>query len=119
MGLGFKGFTIIELIVALAIFAITIVGFVGNLLSTVRNTRLSEEISDATAFAQDKLDDLAAPPWLTASGGPETSTNNAILSRSWTVTANSPASGARTVSVTVSWRDAGNRSITLQSILAP
>jgi type II secretory pathway pseudopilin PulG len=104
----------IELVVALAIFGITIVGFVGNLLSNVRNTRLSEEISDATAFAQDELD---AEP--TTSGGPATSANNPILSRTWTVTPNTPVNGARTVSVTVSWRDAGNRSITLQSILTP
>ena len=104
----------IELVVALAIFALTIVGFMGNLLGSVRNNRLSEEVSDATAFAQDKLDALP-----TASGGPETSVNSPILSRSWTVTNNTPASGARTVSVTVSWRDGANRSITLQSILTP
>ena len=103
----------IELVVALAIFGITIVGFVGNLLSSMRNTRLSEEISDATGLAQDELD---AEP---GTSGVDPNPLLGIFNRTWTVTPNTPVNGARTVSVTVSWRDAGNRSITLQSILTP
>jgi prepilin-type N-terminal cleavage/methylation domain-containing protein len=104
-----EGFTLIELLVAMAIFAIAVAGFTSVLLADMSNDRLSREISDAAALAQDEME---LEP--TASG----SDTRGIFTRTWTVTNDSPTAGARAVVISVSWRDLSTRSVTLRSVFA-
>ena len=112
------GFSLIEILVAMAIFSIGILGFAMSTISVTQGNQKSYNIAIANALAQDKLEELKALPATLASGGPVTDTiSGQSFSRSWTVTANSPISGMHKIDVTVTWTDYQSHSITLSSAI--
>jgi prepilin-type N-terminal cleavage/methylation domain-containing protein len=125
---GAPGFTMIEVLVALALFGIVGGGLVANSVAAVRHNRVSHGLSAATALAQDQLEQLRAldpttnPAALAA--GTHADPDNPItalggpwgtFTRQWTVTRDSPVAGASTVSVTVSWTDGVTRTVRLRA----
>jgi type IV pilus assembly protein PilV len=112
------GFTLIEILVSMAIFSIGVLGFAMSTISVTQGNQRSYNIAMANALAQDKLEELKALPATLASGGPVTNTiSGQSFSRSWTVTANSPISGMHKIDVTVTWTDYQSHSITLSSAI--
>jgi type IV pilus modification protein PilV len=110
------GFTLIEVLVAMGIFTVAVLGVAISATSVIKANQGSYSTTIAINLAQDKLEELKALPASLASGGPVTDTiNGETFSRSWTVTANSPISGMQRIDVTVTWTDYGSRSITLSS----
>jgi prepilin-type N-terminal cleavage/methylation domain-containing protein len=113
-----KGFTLIEILVAMSIFSIAVLGFAMGTIAIVQGNQKSYNVAIANALAQDKLEELKARPASFASGGPVTDTiSGQTFSRSWTVTANSPISGMHKIDVTVTWTDYKSNSITLSSAI--
>ena len=111
-----SGFTLIEILVAMAIFSIGVLGFAISTISVTQGNQKSYNIALANAFAQDKLEELKALPASLASGS-DTISSGLSFSRSWTVTANSPISGMHKIDVTVTWTDYQSHSITLSSAI--
>jgi type IV pilus modification protein PilV len=110
------GFTLIEVLVAMGIFTVAVLGVAISATSVIKANQSSYSATIAINLAQDKLEELKALPASLASGGPVTDTiNGETFSRSWSVTANSPISGMQRIDVTVTWTDYGSRSITLSS----
>ncbi len=120
------GFTLVEVLAALAIFGIVSAGLALNSVAAVRHNRVSHALSAATALAQDQIEQLRAldpntnPAALTA--GTHTDAANPItalgtpggrFTRQWAVTRDSPIAGTATVLVTVSWTDGTLRSVRL------
>jgi len=112
-----NGFTLVEVLVAMAIFSVAVLGLAIGATSIMRANKTSYLNTVATTLAQDKLEELKARFVLNiTSGGPITDTvKNVVFTRTWTVTANSPTAGVNRIDVFVSWQDYTNHTLTVFS----
>jgi Tfp pilus assembly protein PilV len=102
------GSTFIEVLAAVAVFAVVVIGLSPTLLNTRKVADLSKNQSVATTLAEDKVEQIRTLS--TVAGGSDgplnaNGTSGGIFSRTWTVTANTPTIGLSRVEVVVSWRD--------------
>ena len=100
-----RGMTLIEVLVAILIFAITVLGLAAGVTSVIRWNQTSYLSTIATNLAQDKLEELKATTSANiVSGGPTTDTvAGVIFTRTWNVVDNSPVAGVKEINVTVTW----------------
>lgn len=108
-----SGFTLLELLIAVAVFAISLAGFSSVLLTNIRANRVARDISQATLFAQEKIEELRSV-FTTPTAGSDT---NDHFVRTWTV-ASGPFANTLDVTVTVQWNDGGARQIRLRSLFS-
>jgi len=123
-----EGFTLIEALVALSVFAFSLVGLAYLMNSAVQTDVQTRRMTAATTLAQQKLEQLcntsytgvvrsASPEWLNEAG--ET-TGDTFYKREWNVDDDIPAVGMKNVTVTVAWIDRwGSHQVELQTILTP
>lgn len=139
-----KGFTLVELLVSMLIFAIGVAALTQTLLATVRGNNLGNRETIAVTIANAKMDELRGvdpssfytDTRLTAGtkatvrvvptllGGTQTVTTGGYL-LAYTVTNLPAASGslfyqnAKQVDVRVDWADPASHSVTVSSVLVP
>ena len=122
------GFTLIEIIVSIALIAIGILGISLNTIGIIQGNFISGNYSIATSLAQDKMEELLGqtsftnvdnctnPPDqdITATGG-----TGGIYDRCWKIADPNPSLGAnlKQIDVTVSWRDYLSRTVTLSTLV--
>ena len=121
-----RGFTLIELFVAMLILTIGMLGTAGLTSGIIRGNFFSKNITSATAIAQTTLEGAQRVGYSgvdayvanTTQVPSSPSLGGVTFSQSASV---ATASNLKTVSVTVSWSEANNasRSVNLQTILAP
>ena len=118
------GFTLIEILVAMSIFSVAVLGLAVGATSVMRANQTSYFNTIATNIAQDKLEELkgstiaALPscPSYTTAGCSDTKTSLGLtFSRSWQIIANSPISGVNRLDVKVDWTDYRSHSLTFSS----
>lgn len=118
------GFTLIEILVAMSIFAVAVLGLAVGATSVMRANQTSYFNTIATNIAQDKLEELkgmtvaALPtcPSYTTTGCSDTKTSLALtFSRSWEIIVDSPTSGVNRLDVKVDWTDYTSHSLTVSS----
>jgi prepilin-type N-terminal cleavage/methylation domain-containing protein len=115
------GFTVVEVIIAIAIFAVAVLGLAVGSASVIRANQTSLFHTIATNLAQDKLEDLKGRTIINVGScssnceSPVPTYQNLPFIRTWTVTANQPIAGVTQVSVTVQWTDYQTRSVTLSA----
>jgi type IV pilus assembly protein PilV len=108
-----KGFTLIEIMVAIFILVVALLGVAGVTVSVINGNAFSKDITSATTLAQDKIEELKDTAYGSIVSGSDTSS---IYTRTWTVT--SPITDSKTIVVVVSWSRGGNtRNVTLRSIV--
>lgn len=120
------GFTLIEMLVAILILTIGLLGTAGLTAQVVQGNFFSKNITSATAIAQTQLEAVQNKGYAGTtttsfpSAAATVSMGGVNFSRTTTITNDSPASNMKTIGVTVSWNESNNmaRSITLQTILA-
>jgi len=119
-----KGFTLLEILVALSILSIGLLGMAGLTTSIIHGNTLSKKVTTATTLGQDRMEHFSR---LGYSSTPSTDTTteenyNSIpdypfYKRVSFIDVNSPSAGMKTITVTVYWNsDAG--AVALQTILA-
>lgn len=117
-----SGFTLFEILIAMAVLAIGSVGTTALTLSMVRGNVISNNITTATTLAQDKLEDIKRLGFVAAVSGTEdygSIANYSSYRRVTTVAGAPPVTPVtKTVTVVVSWRSSGTHSVTLNTILA-
>jgi type IV pilus assembly protein PilV len=101
-----KGFSLLEVIIALFILAIALLALAGLMASTMRNTSFGGHMTEAATFAQDVLEKLRAAPWASIVSGNDTATGSTGISyaRTWTVS-DDPTGTQRWVVITLNWTD--------------
>jgi type IV pilus assembly protein PilV len=122
------GFTLIEVLIAITVFAVGLLAVAAMQTSAIRVNSTAGQITDRITLAQDKLEELMglsySDPWLEPAGNPPgqdsalhthqaTSDGYAIIS--WTVTDDTPVSGTKLITVTVTDRGKTTRLVSVKS----
>lgn len=118
------GFTLIEVLVAMCIFAIAVLGLAIGATSVMRANQTSLYTTMATNWAQDKLEELKAktvsalpncPTYETAGCSDTKPSSGVNFNRSWQIISNSPVTGVNRIDVKVAWTDYISHSMTISS----
>lgn len=108
-----KGFTLLELLIALVILAIGLLGLAGLHITAIKGNVSGFKLSTASAIAQERIEELKAldPASAALSAGihndvPVTVQGRAY-NRSYTIQDNTPVTGISTILFTISWVEPG------------
>ena len=115
-----KGFSLVEVLIALLILSVALLALAGLMVSTTKNNSFGGSMTEAATFAQDKFEELAVSSWGSVVSGVDTRTGSTgiLYTRTWTVTDN-PNGTQRWVDIRVNWNDATSHSISFLSVIAP
>ena len=117
-----KGFSLVEVMIALLILAIALLALAGLMVTTTRNSSFGGHMTEASTFAQDRLEQLRVSPWAGVAAGNDTiqGSTGITYTRNWTVTPNADGT-QRWVSITLTWTDPtknSNHSMRVLSVVA-
>jgi len=122
------GFSMIEVLVALGIFSVAVLGLAVGAITITRANKTSENHTVAANLAQDRLEQLkamnatafnavmAACPQYTSLGCSESNLAGGAFSRSWKITPASPlVGGANLIEAKIDWTDYTTNTLTVTS----
>jgi Tfp pilus assembly protein PilV len=118
-----KGIGLIEVIIAMLIFAVGIMAAIRTLPDSNTATTRARNLTHATNLAQEKIEELMALPYFSAdlSAGNHNDPQNPLefhYTRTWNVTDDTPIAGMKNVTVTVTYESANkDNSVTLNTYL--
>jgi len=121
------GFTLIEILVAISIFSIAVLGLAAGTISVTRTNQNSHLNASAINLAQAKLEDLramtttafAALVCPTATPCADSAVaSGATFNRQWWITTNSPVAGVNRIDVNIAWTDYAARNLTFTGSVA-
>jgi len=118
-----KGFTLIEVLVALVILAISLLALAGLMNTTTKNNAFGGRLTEAATFAQDKLEELRAHHWdsiplnITSMDSPE-SRNGVQYTRTWVARLNAINANLKEIEITINWNDMTNHSLRFFSVVS-
>jgi prepilin-type N-terminal cleavage/methylation domain-containing protein len=105
---GDEGFTLVEVMIGMAIFFIGFLAVGTMQLSAVKGNTTAREATEAATRATSRLETLIALPYDSIEG-PDSVTDGAYKV-SWNVAEEYPLPNTKTITVTVDWHDRGPRS---------
>jgi type IV pilus assembly protein PilV len=123
-----KGFTLLEVLIATAIFSVGLLGLASLSTYTIAGNASSKRISASTVLAESKVEAFKNMGFNNSEllAGTHNDPNNPVdedgnsggmYTRSWIVTDSTPFPGIKKAEVTVSW-SSGNHSVTIYSLIA-
>jgi prepilin-type N-terminal cleavage/methylation domain-containing protein len=116
-----KGFTLVEIMVAITLLSIGLLGMAGLTVGIMRGNALSSEVTTATALAQAKMEDIKRVGYSGATNSAEDYNGIAgypLFKRDTVIDVDTPELGMKTVTITVSW-DSDASSIAVETLLTP
>ncbi len=113
-----KGFTLIEVLVAMVILSVGLLGTAALITGIINGNKVSNRITTATVLAQDKMEEIKGLDYSSVVSEPKSSLPSPYdqYERQVTVIDPSPSANMKTVTVTVYWES--NKSVSLQTILS-
>lgn len=113
-----EGFSLIEVLVAIGIFSVAILGLAVGAITITRANKTSQFHTVGTNLAQDKLEQLKASAFAAVGAGGDVppSVQGVAFTRNWTVTNNTAT--FKQINVTVQWTDYTPHSLTISSAIA-
>ena len=103
-----KGFTIIEVVIAISIFTFTLAAAGTMQFNSIRNNRTGNMVTQANMLAKDKIEELINQrSWELQEGTFSDQSDNGVYTRTWVLTNYTPKS--KKLLVKVSWKAAMDR----------
>jgi prepilin-type N-terminal cleavage/methylation domain-containing protein len=104
-----KGFTLIEVMVALVVFLIGFLGMAGLLSTVVQANRGASNHTRADQVLYEKIEELVTTPYAqVASGGDQDTVGDVVFTRQWTVSPNDPIGSVMTIDLVARWTERGD-----------
>jgi type IV pilus modification protein PilV len=101
------GFTLIEVLIALAIFTIGILSVNAMQIAAIKGNSVANGLTEASVLVSDKIENIMAMPYdhadLDLTGNPH-STNIDGFTLTWNVVDNEPFDGCKTVTINATGR---------------
>jgi prepilin-type N-terminal cleavage/methylation domain-containing protein len=115
---GRRGFTLVEIVVAIVLLAVGVLGSASLTAALMRSNRGVTNRTRAVETLRLKVEDLQSQNYAQVATGNDTATIGGITyNRAWTVTPNAPAANLKTITLTVTWGDRqGNHTMSNQTI---
>ena len=116
------GFTLLELLVAITILAVGLLGIAGLQGTTIRKNVSAMKNTEATALIEDKIEEYRNRPYASIPEEEVVDTNlgsTGQFTRKSIVVNNTPIPGTtKTITVSVSWLDPSLRTFTFQTVVS-
>jgi len=116
-----SGFTLIEVLVAIVILTVGLLGTAGLIIEIIKGNQVSKRISTATVLAQDKMEEIKGAGYAGADAEAGTEPYGGVdfplYKRITDVAPGNPTAGMKKITVTVYW-NSDNSQVELQTILA-
>ncbi|HEY7169092.1 MAG TPA: prepilin-type N-terminal cleavage/methylation domain-containing protein [Candidatus Binatia bacterium] len=117
------GFTLIEILIAITIFSVSVLALGMGTISVIQTNQTSHFNASAINLAQAKLEELrgmttavfsglSCPSYTTAGCSDTQAASGKTFTRSWKFTANSPTTGVSKIDVKIDWTDYTSHSLT-------
>lgn len=108
-GLGQKGFTLVEVMVALGVLAFGILAIASMQMASLSGTNLAAKTTEGTTVGMDRIEQFVGLDYddsnlAAGNHGPVTEGNYQII---WTVTEGQPLTNTKTIDLTVQWQEKG------------
>ncbi len=118
-----SGFTLIELMIAIAIITIGIFGVMSLILTVIKGNTLSKRVTTATTIAQDKMEDFKRMDYDNVVNVSESNTDDYDIEYylEADVAPDTPATDTKTITVDVYWDPPASSSahtVEIKSIIA-
>jgi len=114
-----EGFTLIEVIVAISIFAIGLLAVAAMQTSAIRVNSSAARLTELNTWGMDKLEQLMALPYtdpqLQAAGSPFQETTSDGYNVTWNVINNSPVQNSTLIRITVTGKGKTLRLVSVRS----
>jgi type IV pilus assembly protein PilV len=121
-----EGFTLIEVLIAVSIFAVGLLAIAAMQTSAIRVNSSAGQITELTTRGLDKIEELISlsytDPWLEERNPPDTDSAGNIHQEtsdgytvSWSITDDSPTQGTKLIRVTVEGRGKRQRLVSVKS----
>ncbi len=118
------GFTLLEVLVAMVILAVGLLGMASLSVGIIKGNELSKEVSSATTCAREKMEDVERLDYANtpATSGTVTEAYNSITEypdykRETVTSVDTPVTDMKTITVTVYW-DSDSHQVELKTFLA-
>jgi prepilin-type N-terminal cleavage/methylation domain-containing protein len=111
-----KGFTLLEMLIAMIILCVALLGLGQMMLLSIRGTSFGNKVTEATTFAQDKMEELRTVDWNNLEDGNDTIVGSQGIQyrRTWTV---APAGTMKTINLAINWNDGHDHSVQITSVI--
>ena len=124
MQMDIKGFTLIEVLIVMAIFSIGILAVAAMQMTATKGNTSARRMTEATALAENQMENLMQLPYdhvdLNPANNPHASTQGPY-SVNWNVTEidldTDGKNDSKTVNVAISWNYGGDRNVSIQYII--
>ena len=111
-----SGFTLIEVMIAIFILTVGLLGAAGMAATVINGNAFSKEITTAAMLAQDKMEELRTVDWNGLQDGNDTISGSQGIryQRTWTV---APTGTMKAINLAVNWNDGHDHSIQITSVI--
>jgi len=111
-----KGFTLVEVLIAITIFAYGILAVAGMQIASMKGNTSARDLTEASTVGSDQLEKLMLSAYDSISDGSRTKD---IYGITWNVQDNTPQPDTKTVIVNVSWTERGTqRRVSMCNVIA-
>jgi type IV pilus assembly protein PilV len=117
-----RGFTLLEVIIAVSILAVGLLAVAAMQASAIRATAKAYKTTEATKWAQDRMELLLSLPYsdpLLSDGNHSDTSPPPEYTITWSVSEGDPVANTKKVTVTVSWNDKGMSRSTVIACVKP
>ena len=115
-----SGFTVVEVLIAMVILSVGMLAIAGMMGVAIQANAFSSKMSLATRSAQQKLEQVKNATYSTVVAGSDAADANG-LTRSWTVTDDTPIANTKTIVADVTWVDEKgvSRAVQFSTVISP